>query len=125
MPTETHKDTRFIHQKSSSSTESKMFTLTYSNKEQKIRATKTLLTMWAIAAMCVLIPVAHFLLVPIFLIAGVLKARGLWNKHEDGLHADGYCPVCKNALIINLEKNADIPQWFDCPECGERLELNY
>jgi len=124
MPEQVTRDIQFKSQKNQHITQAKMLVQIYNEKEQKLRAIKTLLLFWLIAAVCVLIPIAHFLLVPGFFIVGIIKAIKLWSKAEDGLTAEGECPVCHNQISFNLEKSVELPQWRDCPECGESLELN-
>jgi len=124
MPEQVTRTIHFKSQKSAHISDAKMFVQTYNDKEQKIRAIKTLLLFWLIAAVCVLIPIAHFLLVPGFFIVGIIKAIKLWSKAEDGLSAKGDCPACQNSITFNLEGSTELPQWKDCPECGESLELN-
>jgi hypothetical protein len=124
MPEQITRAIQFKSQKEKHISDAQMFVQTYNDKEQKIRAIKTLLLFWLIAAVCVLIPIAHFLLVPGFFIVGIMKAIKLWNKAEDGLNAQGECPVCHKQITFNLEKSTELPLWRDCPECGESLELN-
>jgi len=95
----------------------------FSVQECKVRAIKKLVIFWLIAAICVLIPVAHLVLVPAFLIGGAVAAGRLWKRREEGVDASGACPVCHNAITIDLEKSAELPQWHTCPQCSESLEL--
>ena len=88
-----------------------------------MRAIKTLLLFWLIAAVCVLIPIAHFILVPGFFIGGMVAASRKWKRTAEGIDAEGICPVCQNAVTIDLEKSAELPQWRTCPQCSESLEL--
>ena len=124
MPEQITRDIHLKSQKQQHITQAKMLVQVYSEKEQKIRAIKTMLIFWLVAAVCVLIPVAHFLLVPGFFIVGIIKAIKLWHKAEDGLSAEGECPSCHQHIVFNLENNAELPQWRDCPECSESLKLS-
>jgi len=114
---------RFKSQVSGETSLADMHVEKFSPQEQKMRALKTLLTLWAIAALCVLIPIAHFVLVPGFLIGGVIVASRRWKTVQEGRNAAGICPACGNHICIQLDKNAELPQWHDCPECSEPLEL--
>jgi len=100
-----------------------MHVTAFSPQEQKMRALKSLLGFWAIAAICVLIPIAHFVLVPGFLIGGAIVASRRWKTGEEGRDATGDCPACGNSICIQLDKSAELPQWHDCPVCSEPLEL--
>jgi len=123
MPEQQTRIIRFKSQKSGASSSAEMHVNTFTQQEQKVRALKALLKFWAIAAVCVLIPIAHFLLVPGFFIGGIIVASRQWKTEEEGLDATGACPACNNNICIKLDKNADLPQWKDCPECGGPLEL--
>ncbi len=114
---------RFKSQKNGKTSPAEMQALAFSKQEQKTRGLQTLALFWVIATVCVLIPIAHFILVPGFLIGGVVAAKRRWNKDKEGLDARGACPACHNNIRIALEKNAELPQWHDCPECGDALEL--
>jgi len=114
---------RFKSQKSGAITTAEMRAVTFTNKEQKMRALKTFLIFFLIASFCVLIPVAHLVLVPSFLVGGIIAAKRRWNKDAEGIDAKGSCPDCRNNISIDLEKNAEFPQWHNCPECGDALEL--
>jgi hypothetical protein len=114
---------RFKSQKNNNTNDAEMQVIAFTKQEQKTRALKTLMLFWAIALVCVLIPIAHFFLVPGFLIGGAIAAKRRWNKEKEGIDASGVCPACKNNIRIPLDKNAELPQWHDCPECGDALEL--
>jgi len=123
MAEEVTRNIQFKSQKNNNINPAEMHLLTFSVQEQKVRAIKTLLLFWAIATVCVLIPIAHFILVPGFLIGGIVAAKRRWDKSEEGIDACGVCPDCENTICINLDKNAELPQWHSCPECGDILEL--
>jgi len=114
---------QFRNQASGKASPADMHVTRFSPKEQKGRALKSLFGLWLIAAVCVLIPIAHFLLVPGFLIGGMIVASRRWKTEEEGNDASGACPVCANPISIELDRNAELPQWHDCPECSEPLEL--
>jgi len=124
MPQEIIKDIQFKGQKSKVMNPAKMWIQSFSEKEQKVRAIKTLLKFWGIAALCILIPIAHFLLVPLFFIMGIVKAMKLLHKAEDALYAEGTCPACEQHVKLPLENNAELPQWIDCTNCKQPIELN-
>ena len=124
MPQEIIKNIQFKGQKSKTVNPAKMWIQSFNEKEQKVRAIKTLLKFWGIAALCILIPIAHFLLVPLFFIMGIVKFMKLLHKAEDGLYAEGTCPSCEQHVKLTLENNAELPQWIDCPNCKQAIELN-
>ncbi|GMQ99639.1 MAG: hypothetical protein BMS9Abin18_0461 [Zetaproteobacteria bacterium] len=114
---------RFKSQKNSESNSAKMYVIIFTQQEQKMRALKSMMIFWAIAALCILIPIAHFILVPGFFIGGIVAASRHWKIKEEGIEATGSCPACHNGICIKLDKNAELPQWKDCPECTDPLEL--
>ena len=114
---------RFKSQKNGDTTPAEMQALAFTKQEQKSRALQTLALFWVIATVCVLIPIAHFFLVPGFLIGGAVAAKRRWDKDKEGLDARGECPACHHSIRIELDKNAELPQWHNCPECGDALEL--
>jgi len=113
----------FKSQLSGNTTPAQIHITEFSVAEQKSRAIQSLLKFWLIAAVCILIPIAHFLLVPGFLIGGVIVASRRWKTEQEGIDASGDCPACHNQITIPLEKNADLPQWHDCPECADPLQF--
>ena len=117
------RDIQFKSQSSDKQTPASMHLSMFTVQEQKVRAIKSLLTFWLIAALCVLIPIAHFVLVPGFFIGGIIVASRRWKMTEEGHDANGRCPECGNDISIPLDKSADLPQWHDCPECAKALEL--
>ncbi len=118
----THK-IKFKSQKNGKTMSAEMRVTAFSIQERKMRALKTLLGFWLIATVCILIPIAHLILVPGFLIGGYIAAKRRWHTAEEGIDASGPCPACENDICIKLEKDADLPQWHDCPECSGPLEL--
>jgi len=110
-------------QKGGESNPAEMRVTAFTQQEQKMRALKSLFMFWAIAALCILIPIAHFVLVPGFFIGGIIVASRRWKLTEEGIDASGSCPACHDNVCIKLEKNAELPQWHACPECSNPLEL--
>jgi len=123
MPEQITRAIRFKSQKNNESNPAEMYVIAFSRQEQKIRALKSMMTFWAIAALCLLIPIAHFILVPGFIIGGIIAASRRWKAEEEGMKATGPCPACHNEICIRLDKNTELPQWKDCPECADPLEL--
>lgn len=95
----------------------------YSHKERVLRAVKVLALMWALAAAAVLIPIAHFVLVPGFFVAGPVMAFMRYRVTDHPDNATGECPVCKEAMEISLEPNAHLPLWTYCPASNDPIQL--
>ena len=65
-----------------------------SPQNRLVRAGLSLLMLWAIAAACIVIPVAHFVLVPAFAMAGVVLAAFRLAERSSLVGAVGVCPRC-------------------------------
>jgi len=117
------REIQFKSQTNGKNTSAEMHVMAFTQQEQKMRALKSLMGFWAIAALCILIPIAHFILVPGFFIGGIIVASRRWKTEQEGIDASGPCPECNNKICIKLDKNTELPQWKDCPECSDPLEL--
>jgi len=117
------RDIQFKNQKTGENKPAEMHVILFTQQEQKMHALKSLAVFWAIATLCILIPIAHFILVPGFFLGGIIVASRRWKTEQEGIDAAGPCPACNNEICIKLDKNAELPQWKDCPECGDSLEL--
>ncbi len=124
MAEATEQSIQFKDQGSGACGEAVMRLNRYTSQEARLRAIKRLCLFWLIAAVCVLIPIAHFILVPAFFLGGIVTASRLWRCLAEGIDACGDCPACRNAVTIDLEKSAELPQWRNCPQCGASLELS-
>lgn len=87
------------------------------------RALKGAAVFWAVAAGCVFLPVLHFVLVPAFLIVGIVA--GLRNLRDEEIvsRVHGACPRCglKQDFAAG---NRLTPTWtLDCPACHNSLTL--
>lgn len=96
----------------------------YTKKERVTRALKVLGLMWALALATLFIPIAHFVLVPGFLIAGPVMAFMRYRVIEHPDNATGECPVCRHAMKISLEPNAHLPMWTYCPASNDPIQLH-
>lgn len=123
MSEQTIRSIVFKSQKTDENSAAKMQITVFTQQEQKMRALKSLVMFWGIGTVCILIPIAHFILVPGFFIGGIIVASRRWKIEAEGIDATGICPACDNEICIKLDKNADLPQWKDCPECADPLEL--
>jgi hypothetical protein len=84
------------------------------------RAVVALLVCWALALVSVFIILAHFVLVPGFLIAGPVLAYLRFRVARAVTSIDGACPRC------GIEQEFDPPSWgrtVICPRCKNQLTL--
>ncbi len=82
------------------------------------RAAKRWIVLWALAALSVLIPVAHFILVPALLIAGPVSAVARYRQRSGVIAGEGICPSCAGRLIIEAREDT-WPFFAPCEACHE------
>jgi hypothetical protein len=95
----------------------------FDTKERKIRAAKTWALMWLFAVLSLPIIIAHFVLVPGFLIAGPVLAVRRYRVTEVPDHVSGLCPSGKEDFTLKLEASDHLPMWSYCPVCNSSLQL--
>ena len=78
---------------------------------------------WAIAAVCVFVPVAHFLLVPTFLLCGVVVAALRLREGRRLVALRGACPRCGVEQDFGATGRFDAEREVVCPKCHARLRL--
>ncbi len=96
----------------------------FDSSERMMRAVKMLLAMWGIAAITLFIPLAHFILVPSFLLAGPIMAYSRYSMQQASESITGKCPVCHEAITFKLEAKDRPPIWKPCPKCATPLHVN-
>lgn len=105
------------------STMGQLHITTYTQQERTSRAIKMLVLMWGLALVTLFIPLAHFVLVPGFLIAGPLIAYRRYQTTEHPSNVDGECPTCKQPSSIHLEPNDKLPMWTYCSVNNDPIQL--
>jgi hypothetical protein len=75
---------------------------------------------WFIALVCVAIPVLHFFLVPLGLIAGVVAFFYKLQLHERRKQTEIKCPSCEKPLVIKAG-SFNWPLKETCGECRSGL----
>jgi hypothetical protein len=81
-----------------------------------LRAAKRWVVLWGLAVVSVLVPVAHFVLVPALLIAGPIAAFMRWRQRSGVLGGEGMCPACR--VLMTIDAHADEWPLFDvCEAC--------
>ena len=87
-----------------------------------LRAAKAWAVLWGLAVVSVLIPVAHFILVPAFFIAGPIAAFRRFRQESGILGGEGLCPACGGRIVI--EAHADDWPLFDiCGVCRASVRI--
>ena len=94
------------------------------NREQRLRrALAGLGKWWGVALVCVLIPVAHFVLVPSFLVYGTWQFFQRLGTAELATDARGVCPDCGAEQALELAPRWRAPQPVTCRQCHRGLRL--
>jgi hypothetical protein len=78
---------------------------------------------WGLALASVFIPVAHFILVPTFLVAGVVMAIKRAREDRRLLRVRGACPRCGAVQDLKPGGRFVDGRSFDCPSCHGNLTL--
>lgn len=85
------------------------------------RALGGLIACWAAAIVSVFIPLAHFVLVPGFLVLGVTWAVVRGRERERLLQLRGTCPRCGRDEEFGRGTRQGGQLWVTCPGCLNRL----
>jgi hypothetical protein len=94
----------------------------WSKKERFRRAAKFLAGAWALAVLSILLPIAHFFLVPAFFLAGPIGAYFVF-KHESAVSGGhGICPGC--GASFDIVKSPDRWPLEDvCSKCRTHVSI--
>ena len=79
--------------------------------------------LWLLAILAVAIPLAHFILVPGFLLAGPVVAVLRYRDTERNEQVTGECPVCGKPVTIPLDSSDQLPLWTYCPPSGDPIRV--
>ncbi len=94
----------------------------FSPPERMAQSLKKLGLFWGIALVSVLIPVFHFVLVPLFLILGLFFARRSYKSEGQVLGGETRCPHCQTEIKV---KPAEL-QWplsEICQNCARVVRM--
>jgi|SRR3990167_4819381 len=94
----------------------------YDKRQRLVRMLKGWGLVWLSAIVSVAIPVAHFVLVPLLLIAGPIVAVRQWRQTSRITNGRGICPNCQSTTEIATGPN----QWpieDICRHCRRFLKI--
>ncbi len=77
----------------------------FDSQERITRALKAFVACWAAAFLSIFIPLAHFILVPAFFLAGLIFPYFIYKKESFIIGGQGSCPKCKADLVIEKGNN--------------------
>ena len=78
---------------------------------------------WGLALGSVFIPVAHFVLVPTFVVGGIVMAVKRAREDRRLLRVHGACPRCGTLQDLQPGGRFVDGRTFDCPTCHGNLTL--
>ena len=87
------------------------------------RALAALGACWALALVSVFVPVAHFVLVPAFTVAGVVVAGLRLREDRRLVGVSGTCPRCGTEQEFEAGGRFEYSRTLDCPRCHQLLRL--
>jgi hypothetical protein len=91
--------------------------------QRLVRALAALAACWVAAIVSVFFPVAHFFLVPGFLVLGVVLAVLRGRERERLLGVQGVCPRCHREQDFGRGGRQSGQTWVTCPGCFTRLRV--
>jgi hypothetical protein len=94
-----------------------------STRERLINGIKRGGLFLVVAALCILLPVVHFFLVPLFLLLTPVMAYLETQKTHRNPQLNFKCVDCQTALSISRGYNS-FPLTMNCYQCGARLHLD-
>jgi len=98
--------------------------MVYTKQQRVARAAKTLGIFWGLAVVTLFIPLAHFVLVPGFFIAGPIVAYLRYRVTETVDKASGECPTCHEQVTIQLDASDRLPKWTYCSANNDPIQLS-
>ena len=78
---------------------------------------------WLLAFPAIFLPVLHFVLVPGFVIGGVVLAAMRLREESTLARLEGTCPRCRAALDVTPGGRFRLPRSVQCPHCRNTLTL--
>ncbi len=95
----------------------------YDQSDRMKRAVMAWVISWGLAIASLPLIIAHWLLVPGFLIAGPFMARRYYRTSTSAKKISGLCPVCGQECAIKLEGNDTLPMWTYCSPSRDPLHV--
>ena len=102
-----------------------LHTRLFTSGERMGAAAKMLAICWLLAVVTAFIPIAHFLLVPLFVLAGPVVAYRKYAMEAAVEKATGSCPACGEDVNILLDPADKLPKHSYCSQCNKPVQLVY
>ena len=94
----------------------------FETSERTARAGRTFGILFVIALFSVFVPLLHFILPPLFLIAGFVFGFVAWLETAEVTRGEVSCPNCKKAIELTREAE-EWPKILRCPGCSFTLTI--
>ncbi len=78
---------------------------------------------WGIGAICIFIPLFHFVAVPTMVITGIVLFALRLREGVSIVEVRGYCPSCKEEKIFPAGGRFHDHRTVRCNQCAEKMEL--
>lgn len=95
---------------------------TWTKQQRLWRALKSLCIFWLFAAISVLIPLLHFILVPVLLLLGPIMAGLAYRRPSRIIRSNLNCPNCDLKIEV-LSQSLDWPIQQKCAGCSKFIRL--
>ena len=105
------------------STAGVLYVANFDNQERLKRAAIMWGSCWLFAVLSVPVIIAHWILVPGFLLAGPIMGLRRYKVVSAIERVDGICPVCKASVIVPMEADDTLPKRTYCPKCSGPIQL--
>lgn len=102
--------------------DAKVYLLEWTQKQRLFRAVKALFIFWGLAIVSILIPLLHFILVPLFFLIGLIVPFFTYSKTTTILGGVGKCPFCSKKFDITATNNS-WPLNDLCTHCRRHLQI--
>jgi len=112
-----------IQDDNDNTTEGTLHYTAFNSADRLTRAVTILVICWALAIVTAFIPIAHFVLVPAFLLAGPIMAFLRYRQADAKETVEGECPRHNGPFTIKLEATDKLPKWTYCPECNGGIQF--
>jgi hypothetical protein len=94
----------------------------WDKKEKLVRASKALGIAWGLAIASVLIPILHFILVPLFILSGPIVFFWVASQEQVILGGKGECPECHREFEI-VRSPVKWPMSDLCNHCQAEIKI--
>ena len=78
---------------------------------------------WLLAFPAIFLPVLHFVLVPGFLVGGIVVAVYRLREDRTLARVEGTCPRCRATLDVTPGGRFRLPRTVQCPQCKNTLSM--